>query len=129
MNIGLRLLAIVSIIASGTTMAGTQYAVTCTTPKCGFTTSIGLGGGRMFEQASGYCLKCAKVVSVTWKRDNARQGFLSTVFDHTTGRKHSLFKCPACSNAFIEVKVIEAFSHCPKCGKKSLQAKRTLLFD
>ena len=113
----------------GTAHAGTAYEVHCENAKCGFTTSIGIGGGRMFEEASGYCAKCSAMVSVTWKRDDKPKSLLARFWDSITGQTREIFRCKTCQGPFVKLEQIEDFKHCPKCGKASLKAKQTILYD
>ena len=61
--------------------AGDGFSMKCTAkpakdPKtgqmskpCGFEMRVVLGGGMFFEQATGYCKTCSKLVSVNWTRE------------------------------------------------------------
>ncbi len=113
----------------GSARAGTRYEVQCATKECGFTTSIGIGGGRMFEEASGYCKKCDQVVAVTWKRETSPKPLPVRFWDSLAGKVREIFICPKCRDRYAKIDDIDDFTHCPKCGKKSLRAKRTLLYD
>jgi hypothetical protein len=120
---------IVVILMLGTAWAGTQYEVRCSNKGCGFTTSIGIGGGFKFEEASGYCRKCEKVVSVTWKRDSNQKPAHRAFWDALTGEVRELFSCPECKGPFVAIQSVEEFKHCPKCGKPTLKPKRGILYD
>ena len=120
---------IVPVLVLGSAQAGTQFEVKCSTEQCGFTTSIGIGGGRKFEQASGFCKKCNQMVSVTWKRDEAKEPAALSFWDALTGAVRKIFKCPKCKTPFVKIEEITELKHCPKCGKDSLKARRTLLYD
>lgn len=117
------------LLLSGSASAGTGYDVRCENAKCGFTTSIGIGGGRMFEEASGYCAKCAKCVSVTWKRDTKPKTAPVRFWDAVVGRVREIFRCKTCEGPFVKIEQIEEMKYCPKCGKESLKAKRTIMYD
>lgn len=118
-----------SILILGTAWAGTQYEVRCSNNECGFTTSIGLGGGMKFEQASGYCRKCDKMVSVTWKRDSKQKPAHRSFWDPLIGDMREVFNCPECKSPFAAIHGIEEFKHCPKCGKPTLKSKSGILYD
>ena len=126
-----RILSIVLVAAAtlGSARGGTQYAVACSDKRCGFTTGIGIGGGRMFEQASGYCHKCEESVSVTWKRGSKNLPPHIRFWDPFSGIMREIFDCPKCKGPFMKLDQIEDFRHCPKCGKESLKSKRTVLYD
>lgn len=121
------------ILVAGATLvsveAGTRYEVTCGEPKCQFSTLIDLGGGRLFEQESGWCGKCGKTVSTTWKRDSKRGPSFVRFWDSLTGRERSLFKCTDCGSSVVAMEAVHDFKHCPKCGKPSLKHKVAILFD
>lgn len=125
----MRLVCLLLLIMLGPAVAGTGYDLRCEDAKCGFTASIGIGGGRLFEEASGYCPKCAKVVSVTWKRDGKPKSAPVRFWDALTGGLREIFRCQKCQGPFVKVEQIEEFKHCPKCGKASLKARRTVLYD
>jgi ribosomal protein L37AE/L43A len=101
----------------------------CSDKTCGFTANIGIGGGIKFEQASGFCKKCDRIVSVTWKRDSREGPSLVSFWDALTGQVRQVFHCPKCKAPVLRVEQIEELKHCPKCGKKSLGSKRTVLYD
>jgi hypothetical protein len=124
----LRLLLLTALML-GSVRAGSLYEVRCDTPKCGFKTTLGIGGGRMFDQASGYCQKCEKTVSVTWKRDQEKRPSRLQYWDALAGRIREIFNCPTCKGPFVMIEQIEEFKHCPKCGKTSLKSKLTVMYD
>jgi hypothetical protein len=99
------------------TFAGTGYDLRCEDAKCGFTASIGIGGGRMFEEASGYCPKCAKVVSVTWKRDGKPKSAPVRFWDALTGGLREIFRCQKCQGPFVKVEQIEGSSTAPNAER------------
>ena len=124
----IRVLALVALMAVPA-WAGTEYDVSCSDAKCGFVTSIGIGGGKKFDQASGYCKKCDKAVSVTWKRDREPMPSQLRFWDPLAGQLRAIFDCPKCKTPFVMIDQIEDLKHCPKCGKPTLTAKRTRLYD
>ena len=119
----------ICMLLIGSANAGTEYEVRCEEAKCGFVTTIGIGGGRMFEEASGYCGKCAKSVSVTWKRDEKPRPAPVRFWDAITGGMREIFRCKTCQGPFVKIEQIEELKHCPKCGKESLKAKLTVMYD
>jgi DNA-directed RNA polymerase subunit RPC12/RpoP len=127
MNI-FRFLLVVTLMLDSA-RAGTQYEVKCSDEKCSFASSLGIGGGRKFEQASGFCKKCDKMVSVTWTRGEKRQPMILSFWDALTGEVREIFKCPKCGVPFVSIDQIEELKHCPKCGKDSLKSKMTILYD
>lgn len=109
--------------------AGTRYEVSCSDSKCGFSTAIGIGGGRMFEQASGWCGKCGKTMSITWKRDSEKRPAFTRFWDALTGREREVFQCAECRSPVAVIEEIKHFKHCPRCGKASLKHKGNLMYD
>lgn len=109
--------------------AGTQYELTCSSEGCGYKDSIGLGGGFKFEQASGWCAKCGKMVSRTWERGSRKRAPRIEFWDPLSGVLRVLFKCPKCDGFVVEVPAIDALKHCPKCGKPTLKATRRMMYD
>jgi ribosomal protein L37AE/L43A len=122
-------LLLVATLMLGSAQAGTQYEVKCSDEKCGFASSIGIGGGMKFEQASGFCKTCDKMVSVTWKRGEKKQPVVLSFWDALAGKVRKVFRCPKCEAPFVSVDQIAELKHCPKCGKDSLKSKRTILYD
>lgn len=117
------------ILMQGFANAGTRYEVSCSESKCGFSTAIGLGGGFKFEQASGWCTKCGKMASTTWKRGTQRKPAFVRFWDALTGRERGVFNCDECKSPVGMIEQIEDFKHCPKCGKASLKHKGTMMYD
>ena len=121
---------IVSILALATAgaKAGTLYELKCVQPDCDFLSVISLGGGRKFDQASGYCQQCRSIVSVEWNRDSGERP-LSAVWDAISGRLREVFSCPDCKKGVLAVEEIEDFRHCPKCRKAGIKTTLKLMFD
>lgn len=116
-------------LAAAAVYAGTVFDVTCGTKGCGFKAHVGMGGGRAEEQASGYCTRCAKAVSITWKRGATPPRPLARFWDPTSGAQRTLYPCPHCKEPFAALATIEEFRHCPKCKKPSLRSAQGILFD
>lgn len=109
--------------------AGTEHEVWCSARGCGFRGAIGLGGGMAFEQASGVCGKCEKIVSATWKRGSGKKPRLHAVWDALTGKTRQVVRCPGCRGGFVEIESIEEFRHCPKCQRPSIRSRVSVLYD
>ncbi|MBN8420169.1 MAG: hypothetical protein J0L73_14730 [Verrucomicrobia bacterium] len=124
----LRLLWLTALML-GSVRAGSLYEVRCETSMCGFKTTLGIGGGRLFDQASGYCWKCGKTASVTWKREQEKSPLHLKFWDALCGRMREVFTCPTCKGPFVMIEQIEDMKHCPKCGKTSLKTKLTVMYD
>jgi hypothetical protein len=61
-------LIVCAIFCAEIAQAGSQYDVTCEDEKCGFKTSVDVGGGFEFDQIQGYCRNCSSSVTLSWKR-------------------------------------------------------------
>ena len=109
--------------------AGTGYEVTCKTPKCGFKTHAGIGGGMNFEAVAGYCEKCKAWESISWKRGAKAPLPVARFWDPETGTTRRVYKCPKCGEPFAVTEKIEDFKFCPKCKQPGLESKRTILYD
>ncbi|MFO1483764.1 MAG: hypothetical protein U1F71_10440 [Verrucomicrobiaceae bacterium] len=109
--------------------AGSLYEVRCTNAKCGLVAEVGIGGGMKFEEASGYCPKCEKFVSVTWPRGEKPKMAPVRFWDGLVGRLREVFRCKTCQTPFVRLGAIEDLKFCPKCGQESLRAKLTMMFD
>lgn len=109
--------------------AGTGYEVKCKSAKCGFRTHAGIGGGMRFEEASGFCSKCQKWVSVSWTRGEKTPAPLAEFWDPKTGEARRVYKCPKCQQSFVIIQKIEDMKFCPKCHQPTLESKRTVLYD
>jgi hypothetical protein len=124
--IGLAVLALMTLSLSA--WAGTQYRIHCTNKACNFKTSVGFGGGFVFEEAVGYCAHCAQFVSVRWKRGEKGPEPVK-VWDAATGGTFLLQKCPKCSGLFTVIPGIAALKHCPKCNQATIESKESLMYD
>lgn len=109
--------------------AGTGYEVKCKDVKCGFKTQAGIGGGFVFEEASGFCIQCQDWVSVTWKRGEKASVPFTTFWDPQTGETRRVYKCPKCKQPFVVIEKIEDMKFCPRCKKPNLKNKRTAFYD
>jgi hypothetical protein len=124
-------LAALALVAGGMTqaLAGDGATMKCADAKCAFPpTMVILGGGFMFESASGYCTSCKKFQTVSWTRPNLGDGPkpqkivpepkpLATVWVPTLGAARRVYKCPGCEGAFLEVRTHDELKHCPACSK------------
>ena len=120
-------LAIV-LIPSMAAFAGMGYFMKCT--NCGYSSDVQIGGGRRFEQITGFCVDSMRFVYLRWNRGAKRPQPIATVWDAATGEKIEVYKCPDCTKPFIPLRVKAAttegpgFDHCPKCGKKTFQVDK-----
>ena len=124
----------IAIIPSMGARAGTGYTLTCT--NCGYQAEIAIGGGKDFEQITGFCVHSKKFVYLTWKHGTKRPEPAAEVWDSATGETIKVYKCPDqdCGKLFIPLREVRrraepGLDHCPKCGKQTLQSKMTSCYD
>lgn len=121
-------------------LAGALYQLTCPNEKCGFKGNINMGGGMLFENVNGYCVKCQKCVSLNWTRENLPPEIkidkktppptpLGQVFIPATGQTESVYSCPTCKGPFLPIRNIADLKTCPKCGKPGLKCESNLQVD
>ena len=116
------------LVLSAAAFAGMDYPMKCA--NCGYATRVQIGGGRGFEQITGYCPESKKFVYITWKRGEKKPEPMARVWDSATGRTIEIHKCPDCAKPFIPLRLKPAsadgpgFSHCPKCAKPSFQVDK-----
>jgi DNA-directed RNA polymerase subunit RPC12/RpoP len=126
-QIPLLALAIVLIPAMAA-LAGMDYPMKCT--NCGYSSRVQIGGGRGFEQITGYCTESKKFVYLRWDRGKKKPEPMAKVWDSATGRIIEVYKCPDCAKPFIPLRVKApdtsgpGFDHCPKCGKRTFQVDK-----
>jgi DNA-directed RNA polymerase subunit RPC12/RpoP len=107
--------------------AGDGFGMKCSNKDCGYNANVVFGGGRLFEQATGYCHTCGKFVHITWPRPGAplpeggkvvaKPEPLAEVWNPATGEVRRIYKCPGCGGGFMEIRAPAELTHCPKCGK------------
>jgi hypothetical protein len=124
------------LIPAMASFAGTGYPMKCT--DCGYSSQVRIGGGKRFDQITGYCPESKKFVYLTWKRGEKKPEPVAQVWDSATGKMIDLYKCPDCSKLFMPVQGTAAdrsgpgFDCCPKCGKHTFKlekGKGILMFD
>jgi hypothetical protein len=148
---------LVSVILFAATLciAGTTWHYKCETPKCGFEGDLGIGGGFVFNKATGYCTTCKKFVSIGWKakgvtgdmkkfQDEATDLLetapqkVGTVWNPATGLTADLYPCPHCKKPFLEIDNISLgrggsseLGHifCPKCTHLTLKFQNRGTYD
>jgi hypothetical protein len=116
--------------------AGTGYPMKC--GKCGFEAEVMIGGGRRFEQLTGFCVESGKFVYLTWDRGAKQPEPMAKVWDSATGKVIELYKFPDCPQPIMPLQLDAAdregpgFKHCPKCGKPTFhidKSKGIMMFD
>jgi predicted RNA-binding Zn-ribbon protein involved in translation (DUF1610 family) len=117
-------------------LAGMDYPMKCT--NCGYASRVQIGGGKGFEQITGYCPASKKFVYITWKRGEKKPEPMAKVWDSATGKTIDLYKCPDCGKPIIPLQTKEVgpdspgFDHCPRCGKQTFKVdarEGVIMFD
>ena len=141
------------LLAATLCFAGTRWHYKCETSKCGFEGELGIGGGFLFNKATGYCTTCKKFVSIVWKvkgvtgdmkkrQDNATNLLerapqkAGTVWNPATGLTAGLYPCPHCKTPFLEINDISLMRgsadvghFCPSCTNLTLKFEDRGTYD
>lgn len=110
--------ALVLLVGSaGLARAGQVAKVTCTNPGCGYTFNLAIGGGMKSPAITGYCAGCRDFVRNKLARHEDYRG--------------QTYNCPKGHGPFTPIYNLDEISQfpCPKCGRRTLQAERGILFD
>ena len=96
------------LILGGTGFAGEQWSLRCTTPVCGLSTNINIGGGFTFRTCTGYCTNCRQFVTVQTPRDTPiEQPDISTnvpaMWNPKGAAPRDSFRCPGCTTLVMDV--------------------------
>jgi hypothetical protein len=145
----------VVVFAAPLCVAGTVWHYKCETPNCGFEGDLEIGGGFIYEEATGYCTTCRKLVSIRWKRkdvtgnrkkrqdeatdllENAPEK-VGTVWNSVTGRMADLYPCPYCKKPFMKIGEASLWQaersglgniFCPSCAKPALKFQHGIVYD
>ena len=94
----------------------------CSNESCGYKGNVTIGGGRMFNQLTGYCARDKEFVHLQWKRGEATPDLIKA-WDPKTGQTVELFKCSKCSDPVLSIRNAKELTHCPKCNEATLEAK------
>jgi hypothetical protein len=118
-------------LAATYAFAGAELKFTCENPACKFEAKCKSGGGKLFEQLTGYCCVCKKFVSISWNRKDTPPRNLKTVWvPQDLPGQANLFPCPACTNYVYEFQTDGSSTNrfsCPQCKHHTLK-KETLMF-
>ena len=69
--------------------AGMGYTMKCS--NCGYSSAVQVGGGRRFEQITGFCLDSMKFVYLRWNRGEKKPEPIAQVWDSATGEKIEVY--------------------------------------
>lgn len=124
------------LVPALSTFAGTDYPMKCT--NCGYASRVQIGGGKGFEQITGFCVETGKFVYLQWDRGTKPPQPMAKVWDSAIGKMIPLYRCPDCPDPFIPLRLDPTdedgpgFDHCPKCGKPTFQVDKPegiIMFD
>lgn len=124
MILGLLLL----LLGVATGYAGMSVVMKCS--NCNYSSAVSSGGGRAFDQLTGYCASCEKFVYLSWKRGAEKPAPSGKIWDAATGRRIDVYPCPECKKSFAPVAGDLKF--CPRCGKDSFAVDpegQTIMYD
>ena len=131
------LLALAILLVSAmAAVAGTGYPMKC--KNCGFASDVLIGGGKDFEQVTGFCVESGKFVNLQWKRGTKKPEPMAKVWDSATGKALEIYQCPECPRPFTPLRLKTSdengpgFDRCPKCNKQTFQLdknKGIMMFD
>ncbi len=108
--------------------AGTQYSFSCLGPQGRFEGEVSLGGGRAFEQITGFCLSKNQFVYITWKRTDPAPTPIQ-VWNPNGGPLLMLYQSKDCPEPILPIRSIEQLDALPVCREGSLRFKSGILFD
>ena len=117
------LLVVMALAFSSPVLAGTEYEVACENKDCGFTSKVSFGGGKAFDQITGFCVPCNEFTYRSWRRNLEAPAPIAEIWDPSTGEIISLYACPHCKKPFLPISGIGALKYCPACGQETLKRK------
>jgi hypothetical protein len=120
---------IIGLIVVCTTLvfAGKAYELIC--KSCGYKAEVRFGGGKQFDQLTGFCVQCGDFVYIRWGRNEKKPEPLGRVWNPATGESSPVYACPECGRPFLAISSIHDMKHCPKCDKETLESKLKMIID
>lgn len=116
-----------TVVFSTLVFAGKAYELIC--KSCGYKAEVEFGGGKQFDQLTGFCVECDDFVYIRWKRDEKKPEPLGWVWNPATGESSPVYECPECGKPFLAISSIHDVKHCPKCRKETLESKLKMIID
>ena len=120
---------IIGFIFGCTTMVFAEKADELICKSCGYRAEVEFGGGKQFNQMTGFCVECDDFVYIRWNRDEKKPEPLGQVWNPATGESHPVYACPECGKPFLAIPSIHDVKHCPKCDKETLESKLKMIID
>ena len=117
------------IMISSQVFAGTGYEVTVKTDEETKSYIVIFGGGRLFEQHTGFDPVTKKFVYLRWLRAEEPPKPVAKIWKHDTGEIIQLFKFPNAKNPLPVIPSIKAMKVCPFTGSQELKAVPRLAID
>jgi hypothetical protein len=130
-NSVLRILLLLSAItfwSAGSALATSIFELSCSNEWCNFRARVGFGGGFLYDQITGYCVRDEQFVQLTWKRGE-RAPDPVRVLNPQIGALIELYRCPKCRDPFLPIKSVGELKYCPKCHQAALKYRLALILD
>lgn len=109
--------------------AGDGYEVSSKSGDKVVTYRVNFGGGKRFEQHTGFDPASKKFVYLSWTRGEPSPKPVSSIWDHKTGAIIDLYEFPNVKHPLPVIPSIDSMKACPMTGDKQFTHKRVLLYD
>ena len=109
-----------SLFSAGAVFASSICELTCKNEACRYKARATFGGGILFDQVTGYCVRDNKFVHLMWRRSEKAPDPLK-LFNAQTGEIMEMYRCPDCGDPFLPIKEAQDFKYCPKCHRPSIE--------
>lgn len=111
---------VICICSASTVLASSVYELTCKNDACHYTAQASFGGGFLFDQITGYCVRDEQFVHVTWIRGEKAPEPIKVLVAET-GELIEMYRCPKCRDPFLPIKDARDLKYCPKCHRPTLE--------
>jgi hypothetical protein len=124
-----------------TILAGSVYELACENKECHYSDHVSFGGGRLFDQITGYCVSNGKFVYLIWDREQipkeipteriskSKPSSIGHIWLPSTGQYIPLYRSKDCPKPFAPINSVEELKFCPKCKQPTLKSKLSLFYD
>jgi hypothetical protein len=104
-----------AILVATVAVAGQMMKVHCA--KCDYDGGMIEGGLMAYGLVNGCCTNCSALVTIRWERNSTNRPMpMATAWDPTLNRNIDIYRCPRCTNTFLEIKDIQKeLRYCPRC--------------
>lgn len=108
--------------------AGVGYSFTCQGENGEYRGRIDLGGGRAFDQITGFCVATGRFVHLSWRRGEPAPPPMQ-VWNPRTGERLALYQVSDCPDPIVPIERIEELQRLPACGRGGFEYKADVMFD